>query len=273
MMSEEDSKLEQLGAAAKNAGQAVVETLKDDEKRGAIVQTVVDGAESAVDKLTNTLNNAALGIKSLTKDDLTAENIAKIAQEKGPDAVVEAIKAAGYFSLFKGPTQIAAMLAGDNGASKLADVINGKVKPDGKPADRPTESLDLMAMIMSGDFSGLKSHAESWFDDITEKLSGGFGQMISKFTGFDLSGITGMLAGLKNTVMGFFGSMGGGEDAPEETMVADTSVYTTPQVEKTSGAGLDGVPSLTDEHKVVSNTPAAKPATPALEGPSGPTNG
>ncbi|MCB9982339.1 MAG: hypothetical protein H6861_01520 [Rhodospirillales bacterium] len=33
-MSEEDSKLEQLSAAAKNAGQAVVETLKDDESEG-----------------------------------------------------------------------------------------------------------------------------------------------------------------------------------------------------------------------------------------------
>lgn len=158
------------------ARQKFIDDLSENGK--SLLSTAVEFAESAAGTASETL-------EELTKEDLTIDKISELAKE-GPDAVVEAIKKAGQFSLFTGgATGIATMLA-QHGAGAIFKTLNAEPKQDNK--------IDWLA-ILTGETSAidaLKSKISDGFE-----MFNGFGKKIANIPGE----IGDTIKGIYNTVL------------------------------------------------------------------------
>lgn len=256
-----DQVLETGGAAlelAKVAGGKVAQSVKDGSAQELLKEKIAD-LKGAAEETTRALKADEITLASVTES-FNAESftgIVSLASSAGITLSVEAVKAVFNQS---------------GGISGVYDHFFNKDKPQKKPEVKPAENTDIMAMLMSGDFSGLTSMAENWFTGIKESLSGGLGSMISKLVpDFDLSGITDMISSIESTVMGFLGGFGGGKNAPEKTVVTVADIEASAPVSRKSGAGLEGTQRPQGDFDRVASTSAhqAAPTAPAPEGPGG----
>ncbi len=246
-----------LAKAASSVGKAVVGTLSNEQKRAAVGKAVVDGVESGAEALTDTLNSVAAG---LSKDDLTADKIAELAK-KGPDAVVKAIKSAGYFASFKGgATGIATMLATETGALDIFNTINGKNKPAAE-AQKSGLWPVIMALI-NGDTNTAKSALSNWFDGISSRLGdlpGNLGQKVGNFIDQIKSKFLGFLPKVMSMVAPYAAKFGLNveEKTKKDTQVArkpeqaQDTVLTAQAGKKPGTGGLDKASEVIKEYHQV----------------------
>ena len=229
-MSEEDN----LGQSVENLFDAtsdLIESGQAADVAAGLADRAANALQGAVDTTTATLN-------AIDPKDLTAESLREAFNTNGGvDGITAQLVAAG-FNASKGAVEAIYNKAANG--SEYADILN-HFRNAGKP---PAENQDLMAMLMSGDLSGIPSLIEGKIGGFIESLTG-FKDMASNFGGDIGNMITGLLdqaLGLLNGFGGQIGGMlsgilpGGGQLAENDTaaedttlVVADTSVDTSVQ--------------------------------------------